>query len=279
MENRPKIIVLPLQPDTGQSFSGIGLGVHFLLGNLLAVHTGFVEFWFGWRIKKLFPEIEMLRSFIRGEGPGFNMAEHADREKIRFWVSGKYRECKDHLTVSIKVNDFDMNREHIRELHIDPSDFLVGFSKQFLSFVNDDIMDMPEGQFEKAVWSEKISLKGLDFLGSAVDATYEGMITGEELSLGWIEKAVSDSPDSYLINDLKGWALYKNRNYDEAAQSFSRAINMNPDGVGALAGMMWCYISKKDKASAVRFSTAKADVRNGNHEKAKAFVDKKFNTA
>jgi tetratricopeptide (TPR) repeat protein len=277
MENRPKIVVLPLQPHRGQEYNGIGLGIHFLLGNLLAVHTGFTEFWFGWRIKKLFPEIELLRSFNQGKGAVFPLADHAATEKIRFWVSGKYRQHKDDIMVSIKVNDFDMLDEYIWELRIDnPSDHLIGFSKQFLSLINDHVMAIPQGQFKKAVWHEKISFQGIDFLGSAVDATYEGMITGNDLILEWFEKAVLDSPDSYLINDLKGWALYKNKSYDKAVQSFSKAIDLNPQGLGALAGMMWCYISKKEKDMASKFCFMKADVREASREKANAFIEKKF---
>ncbi len=276
MENRPKIVVLPLQPDRGQDFNGMGLGIHFLLGNLLAVHTGFAEFWFGWRIKNLFSKIEDLRSFTRGSGPLFPLPEHAAREKIRFWVSGKYRQYKDYIIVSVTVNDFDMQREYMWELRIDPFDHLIGFSKQFLSLVDDHILDLPHGQFAKAFWHEKITFQGLDFLGYAVDATYEGMITGEELNLKWFEKAVLDSPESYLINDLKGWALYKNRNYSKAVEFFSNAIKINPNGLGALAGMMWCNISKKERDIATKFCFAKADVRNESHAKAKAFIDKKF---
>jgi len=40
MDNRPKLIVLPLQPDVDQEYNGIGLGIHFLLGNMIAIHPG-----------------------------------------------------------------------------------------------------------------------------------------------------------------------------------------------------------------------------------------------
>jgi len=47
-------MVFPLQPEKGRVFSGVGLGVHFLLGNVMALHTGLKELWFGWRVKKIF---------------------------------------------------------------------------------------------------------------------------------------------------------------------------------------------------------------------------------
>ena len=38
--SKPRLIVLPLQPKEGQAYNGIGLAVHFLLGNVVAPHTG-----------------------------------------------------------------------------------------------------------------------------------------------------------------------------------------------------------------------------------------------
>jgi hypothetical protein len=67
---RPKMVVLPLQPRPGELEKGPGLGLHFLLGNVLAHHSALEEFWFGWRVKSIFPDAEALRRYDLGAGPG-----------------------------------------------------------------------------------------------------------------------------------------------------------------------------------------------------------------
>ena len=49
-------IVLPLRTESHDSFDGTGLALHFLLGNVLVLHTGLKEMWFGWRVKKIFAQ-------------------------------------------------------------------------------------------------------------------------------------------------------------------------------------------------------------------------------
>ena len=49
-------IVLPFRAENRHPFNGTGLSLHFLVGNVLALHTGLKEMWFGWRVKKIFPE-------------------------------------------------------------------------------------------------------------------------------------------------------------------------------------------------------------------------------
>ena len=56
IKDRPQCIVLPFQPDSLQDFNGVGLALHFLLGNVMVLHTGLKECWFGWRVNKIFPE-------------------------------------------------------------------------------------------------------------------------------------------------------------------------------------------------------------------------------
>jgi len=84
--SKPRLIILPLQPKEGQDYDGIGLGVHFLLGNVVAPHTGLKEFWFGWRVKKIFLEKERLRVYCRGEGPRLDIAKLGKEQDIRYWL-------------------------------------------------------------------------------------------------------------------------------------------------------------------------------------------------
>jgi len=77
--------VLPLQLQEEQAYNGIGLAIHFLLGNIVALHTGLKEFWFGWRVKKIFLEKERVRVYCHGEGPSLTFQ---NSEKNRAFVTG-----------------------------------------------------------------------------------------------------------------------------------------------------------------------------------------------
>ena len=63
-KSKPRLIVLPLQPRKEQAYSGTGLAIHFLLGNIVALHTGLKEFWFGWRVKKNLPRKRKTTSLL-----------------------------------------------------------------------------------------------------------------------------------------------------------------------------------------------------------------------
>ena len=53
-KSKPRLIMLPLQLQEKQAYNGTVLSIHFLLGNIVALHTGLKEFWFGWRVKNPF---------------------------------------------------------------------------------------------------------------------------------------------------------------------------------------------------------------------------------
>lgn len=98
----------------------------------------------------------------------------------------------------------------------------------------------------------------------------------DPIDLSFFEKVILAAPDSYLAWDIKGWGLYKNKSYKEAKKAFLKAISFNKDGLGALSGLMWCYIFTNNKDLANRYAIAKADVRNESHEKAISFVANKI---
>jgi hypothetical protein len=96
------------------------------------------------------------------------------------------------------------------------------------------------------------------------------------LDLKWFDQAVNAAAASYLSHDLRGWALYKNRDYRAAEESFRSTLKLNSHGLGALAGLMWCAIYTKDQEKAYTWAAAKADLRGESRESAKAFVARRM---
>lgn len=281
MDNRPKCIVLPLQPDDLQEYNGIGLGIHFLIGNMVAVHTGLAECWFGWRVNKIFKSVAELQSFCHGKMPFIDVGLIAKEQKVRFWLYGKYRQKKEIVQVSLVLYDADHNKHHTINLHLEPSDFLVGFGHDFFKWLARCGLPLDRNQAAKALWKENISIQGLEYLGRAVEATYLNYIDSSLFKDGlfdlkWFEKARIESPESYLTNDLIGWAFYKNKVYAKAKNCFQNALDINPAGIGAISGIMWCYVYKKNKEKAIQFSIAKADVKKDSRDTAIKIIEKKF---
>jgi hypothetical protein len=89
-----RCIVLPLRPEIPGAFTGVGPALHFLIGNVLVLHTGFKEMWFGWRAKKIFPQPEELRQYCRDAAIRLDLARISREQKIRLWLYGSYTDQK-----------------------------------------------------------------------------------------------------------------------------------------------------------------------------------------
>ncbi|MBC8459511.1 MAG: hypothetical protein H8D67_16090 [Deltaproteobacteria bacterium] len=277
--SKPRLIVLPLQPKEGQAYDGIGLGVHFLLGNVVAPHTGLKEFWFGWRVKKIFLEKERLTAYCRGEGPRLDITKLGKEQDIRYWLWGSVQQQGNKMQIALVLTDTKGEHEEwTTELILDPADQLIGFRKEFLAWLDACGLPFPDAQVAKALWPEKTTLKGLGLLGRGLEAFYLHSSWGDKgpLDLELLDRAVSTAPSSYLAHDLKGWVLYKNKDYKAAEGSFQSATKINSNGLGAISGLMWCAVYTNDEEKAYKWAMAKADIRGESREAAKAFVARKM---
>ena len=278
----PRLIVLPLQPEEGQAYDGIGLGVHFLLGNVVALHTGLKEFWFGWRVKKIFLEKEKFRAYCRDKGPRLDIAKLGKEQDVRYWLWGNVQKQGSKMQIALVLADTKGERgEWTTELILDPTDQLIGFRKGFLAWLDACGLPFPGSQVAKALWPEKATLKGLDLLGQDLETYYLHSSWGDKgpLDPELFDSAISETPSSYLAHDLKGWALYKNKRYNAAEKSFRSAIKINSSGLGAISGLMWCAVYTNDKENAYKWAMAKADIRGESREAARASVDKRMKKA
>ena len=281
--DKHRFIVMPFQPESEQVYSGIGLGLHFLIGNVMAVQTLLKEFWFGWRVNKLFKNQVEIVEFCQGKKGLDNIEQLAKEQEIKYWLNGTYVQDDNRIILSLVLSIFNGNiKEHSKKFIIDLSDNLIGFRNEFIDWLGEFSLSFKDIQKQKIMWPEQISFKGLDFLGRSVESTYMNYVDNSKpddpIELEFFEKATLAAPNSYLAWDMKGWGLYKNRSYKEAEKAFLKAIYFNKDGLGALSGLMWCYIFVNNTDLATKYAIAKADVRNASHKKAKSFVANKIKT-
>jgi len=279
---KPRLIVLPLQPHKGQAYNGIGLGIHFLLGNIVALHTGLKEFWFGWRVKKIFLEKERLTAYCRGEGPPLDIAKLGKEQGIRYWLWGSVKQQGSKMQIALVLTDKRGENEEWRtELILDPADQLIGFRKGFLAWLDACGLPFPDAHAANALWPEKTTLKSLDLLGRDLKTYYLHSSWGDKgpIDPESFDSAVCAAPSSYLAHDLKGWVLYKNRDYQSAEESFRSAIKMNSNGMGAISGLMWCAVYTNDEEKAYKWAIANADIRGESREAARANVKRRMKKA
>ena len=279
---KDRLIVLPLQPEKCSAYDGIGLGVHFLLGNVVAAHTGLKEFWFGWRVKKIFLKKESLAAYCRNDGPSIDIAKLGKEQDVRYWLWGSVQQQGSKIQTSLVLTDTKGEGEEWKtDLVLDPADQLIEFRKGFLAWIDACGLSFPDEQVAKALWPEKTTLKSLDLLGRDLKTYYLHSSWGDTTPIdsALFDSAVSAAPASYLAHDLKGWVLYKNKDYQSAEESFRSAVSINPNGLGAISGLMWCGVYTHDKDEAEKWAMAKADIRGESCEAAKTNVKKRMEKA
>jgi hypothetical protein len=248
----------------------------------MAPHTGLKEFWFGWRVKKIFLEKERLRAYFRGEGPRLDITKLGKEQNIRYWLRGSFRQQGSEVQIALVLRDTKGERDQwTTELILDPSDQLIGFRKGFLAWLDTCGLPFPDAQVTKALWPEKTTLKSLELLGRDLETYYLDASWGgkDPFDPELFDSAVSAAPSSYLAHDLKGWVLYRNKDYKSAEKSFQSAVKINSNGLGAISGLMWCAVYTHDAENAYKWAMAKADIRGESREVARANVERRMKKA
>ena len=256
---KDRCIVLPLRPAASHPFDGCGLALHFLIGNVLVLHSGFKEMWFGWRAKKIFPQPEMLQRYCRHASEQLDLRAISREQKIRYWIYGSFSDAASTLHM------FDAQAPQgplaSIDLVISTGDGLVRFRSQFIQWLAALGRPMDNAHAQAALWPEPIEQAGLDAVGRALEKFYiYGYGSEDSLAIAPFEKAVAVAPDSFMAQDLYGWALYRNHKYTEAKIAFLKSLRVNPAGAGAMSGLMWCGVYAKDLEEAMFWSGRKADV-------------------
>ena len=253
-------IVLPFRYESGHSFNGTGLALHFLVGNVLALHTGLKEMWFGWRVKKIFPEKASFERYCRDAADELDLLRVSLAQRVRLWLHGNFSDR------SVALHFFDGQAPDTRhapvDLPISIHDRLIGFRTRLIKGLEALGRPMPPAQVQAALWPETIGRQGLDAVGRALEGFYIHSAYGGEgaLDASPFQKAVAEAPESFMAQDLHGWALYRNKDYEAAKRAFLTALRINPAGTGAMSGLMWCGVYGKDLEEAMFWSGRKADV-------------------
>lgn len=271
IKDRPQCIVLPFQPDPSEDFNGVGLALHFLLGNVMVLHTGLKECWFGWRVNKIFPEKTDLKAYCRGKEILVDLHKVSTEQNVRFWLYGK---AGDRFVTVFLFDAADNEQSLSKRIPISYSDGLVEFRRIFLDHLAACGHPFPAKQVQPALWAETISMQGMDILGRALESFYlHSAYSGKgKIDSGLFEKAAAVAPNSFMAQDILGWASYRSQDYRAAKESFLRALLSNPHGIGAMSGLMWCGVYTGDREEAQFWAARKAEVRGEDIKEARQKV-------
>lgn len=234
---KPRAIVMPFQPVWSGGDNGTGMALHFLLGNVLVLNHNLKEMWFGWRVGKIFPDAKGLTAFCHGGGTEFDYHKLGQEQKVRFWFTGSIENSE----VDMRAYDATDSAKNSRNrILFTTTDQLKGFRLRYMDWSEDIGIKFDPLQRDAALWPEEISDGGLAAVGSALEAFYLYSAFGGEggIDTGPFDTAVKLSPNSFMAQDLLGWALYRNEAYAPAKTAFLKALRVNPHGAGAMAGMM-----------------------------------------
>lgn len=270
---KPKCIVMPLRPETDQAVTGVGMGLHFMLGNIIALHSGFEEFWFGWRYKKIFAEEGALTDYAHHPDAPFDAAAMGKAQKVRYCIEGRYQNTGDEISTRLVLTDAETGQRLGDDtLVADPMDHYIGYRVAVMNWMAVCGLPFPDVQSARVLWSEKMPIPALDLLGQGLDAYYRhtgyGGVGPVDLSL--LDRAVALAPNAYLPNDLRGWVLYKNNAYPAAETAFRKAVDINPHGAGAMSGLMWLGVVSGNAREAYAWAEAKAETCGTSPQDARA---------
>ena len=271
-----RFIVLPFTPKSAEPFDCVGLTLHFLLGNIIVLHTNLKEFWFGWRVNQLFPQKKKLEDYCQGKGAQINFRQLCPEQGIRFWLCGHVDDHKINLSL---FDGFEDDQANSAIISFSSEDHLVGFRKAFMHWLSNCGLPFPEKQEKLALWPEKISMKGMYILHQALQKfyVYSAYEHSNKIDLGLFKDAVAIAPESFMAQDLLAWAYYRNKDYKQAKTFFLRALLSNPNGIGAMSGLMWCGVFMNDKEDVLYWASRKAELRMEDIEAAQQKALKLFN--
>ena len=255
----PQAIVLPLRTIRREDQGNAGMGLHFLLGNVMILNSGLKEMWFGWRVKKIFPEYKQFRSYCRCENPAFDITRLGHEQKIRYWLGGM---VTDNL-VTMELTDVSGKTTCIKEILYTCDDHLIGFRKRVMDWMAECGLPFQNSEYQAALWPEKISTKGLRVFQRAMENMYTfSSYNGKgRFEIRSFETAVNESPVSYMALDLLGWARYRRQEYGRAKETFLKALKENAAGVGVMSGLMWCGVMTGNEEEALYWAVQKANTR------------------
>ncbi len=270
---KPKCIILPFQDP---KVDGIGLGLHFLLSNLIAVHTGLAECWFGFWAGKIFTSSDTLTAYTRMQDATTDKPPQTGaQQKIRFWVLGQMNA----EAVRLSLSDNEKKSQTVPEsFAFSTLDHLVGFRKQIIGWLGRCGLPMAVHRLPNALWHERGSLEGLRRIGQALEKYYihSAFPNSNPIDISLFETAVNTAPESFMANNLLGWAHYRNQNAPLAKRSFERALALNPYSPAVASGLMWCAFLERDEEATVHWATQKAAFREEDVAAAAAIARKRF---
>jgi hypothetical protein len=267
-EIKPQAIVFPIRTKNRESQRNVGMGLHFLLGNVMILNSGLKEMWFGWRVKKIFPEYEDLMSYCRNESPTFNITRLGHEQKIRYWLAGVVTDNG----VEMELTDVsEQTKIWRKEIPYTCEDHLIGFRKTVMDWMATCGLPFQKSEYQAALWPEKISTKGLHIFQRALENvyTFSSYDAKGQFEIQPFEAVVDECPASFMALDLLGWARYRRQEFGRTKDAFLKALTKNAAGVGVMAGLMWCGVMTGNEKEALYWATQKAKTRQEDIEAAR----------
>jgi len=257
-------IVLPFKVETkvaAEKKPYLGFAIGNLLENVLAVHDGLEECWLNWHLPDIFPTKEDLQKWLDSDE---EIPAKAKQLRVRFIVTGKIRRQGKELVAAITLLDQSDDKRFDTELIVDLP-MLQNFRAGFLDLLAKSVIEPSPMQRPKMLWEEDLAQDDLVLMGRGIhDFLVASHYGGKkaQFSAELFQKALKQSPRSYLLLDNLGWVRFEQKKYSLAIGRFQNALALNSSGADAIDGMVSAAAAEGDEALAERWTYRKAQIQN-----------------
>ena len=257
-------IVLPFKVETKVAVAEnpyLGFAIGNLLENVLAVHDGLEECWLNWHLPDIFPTKEDLQKWLDSEE---EIPAKAKQLRIRFIVTGEIRRQGKELLAAITLLDQAEDKRLDAELIVDLP-VLQSFRAGFLDLLAKPAIEPSPVQRPKMFWEEDLPQGDLALMGKGIhDFLVASHYGGKkaQFSAEPFQKALKQSPRSYLLLDNLGWVRFNQKKYSLAIGTFQNALSLNSSGADAIDGMVSAAAAEGDEALAETWTYRKAQIQN-----------------
>ncbi len=239
----------------------LGFAIGNLLENVLAVHDGLEECWLNWHLPDIFPTKGDLQKWLDSDE---EVPAKAKQLRIRFIVTGKIRRQGKELVAAITLLDQSDDKRLDADLTVDLP-VLQNFRAGFLDLLAKSVIEPSPVQRAKMFWEEDLPRDDLALIGRGI---HEFLVASHyggkkaQFSAEPFEKALKQSPRSYLLLDNLGWVRFNQKKYSLAIDTFQDALALNSSGADAIDGIVSAGTGEGDEALAETWTDRKAQAQN-----------------
>ncbi|UCE51133.1 MAG: tetratricopeptide repeat protein [Desulfobacterales bacterium] len=177
-------------------------------------------------------------------------------ETVSIKAYEKYLKAGEHYIYRTKEDNLVARQLYQEAIALDP-EYAMAYLQVGWTYLDDIYLGMTKTPSEsiaraEAMVQKAISIHGLTSGENALLSNIHLLKKDWEKAIAYGEKAVEQSPNSAGFQNMLGYALRQNGQYDEAISRTKKALQLNPvRPISYLGGLGWAYLYSKQYEKAI----------------------------